>query len=183
MAVGQEAGGGGVKKRVFNGKCTEAQRDERVARLAGKMARDPTLTKGQLKKWILAEFGLKHQQAMEYVGRARRYLDERTNMPNRHWGALVVNGILEIAAHGTNREKLHAYQQLAAIKGLEAPRRLEHAGPAGGPVELKHHDAPRLSRERALELIQWAERSGGTAGNPQAGLPETVAGGNGQAGQ
>jgi hypothetical protein len=139
-------------------KCTEAERDERVALLIRHMQKNPLSTKGELKSWTKSHFRLKYQMAENYINRAEaaiRLYSSHSTAAKRRISELIVGKLTSIAKGGTNSDSIRACRALARIFGIEAPQRHELTGAGGGPIETKDESPlPRLSRERLLQLIQ-----------------------------
>jgi hypothetical protein len=139
-------------------KCTEATRNERIEELANYWDRHPLARQGELKRFAKTNFKVGWKMAEIYIGRAKQFRTDRARMPKRETADLCIATLLQIVHAGSNREKIHAVAQLVAISGLEAPRRLEHSGPKGQPIVTKQETdtIPRLTRERALEVLSMA---------------------------
>ncbi len=134
-------------------KCSEAERDRRVeevARLIGGKA----WSKSEVNAYMLRRYKLSQSSVTSiYIPRAKLFLQHQANMSRAQAKGFVVDTLIRNIKEGSGSERNRAAQLLADIYGLDAPKRHELTGAAGGPIQTADAELPPLSRERLAELV------------------------------
>ena len=139
-------------------KATKAETERRIEAamtLLGRGLRD-----GEIKRVLAAQFHIPPRTAERYITRGRRALLERlgrTKEEMRAGSLAFYEGVLS-DTKATTRDKLLARKRIDDLLGLDEPKRLEHSGPRGGPIETETHDRDAMRRvmtdPAAMELAQ-----------------------------
>jgi hypothetical protein len=180
--MSQKKGGPGRPKGGAYSKATAAEIERRVEFIYVCMAKG--MRKYALKQAYHQQFGkMSARQIENYISRAKQLIlkNSQKPLPEIRADSLAFYESISLSAK-SEMARIRARERIDSIAGIDAPRRQELSGPAGGPVATTVEDktpVPTLSKARLNEILAALEAGGnGSNGNGTNGNGHH--GGNGE---
>jgi hypothetical protein len=123
-----------ANQRVPFRKATYEQAQDRTEWVALKIAIQPTLKTGELKAIIKEKFGLQWQQALNYITRAKKLLQQRANYTKEGAKQIAVNALLDQMQNESGSVRTAAIRVWTDVFGFQAPTQLRVGDPTGKPL-------------------------------------------------
>jgi len=143
-----------ANQRVPFRKATYEQAQDRTEWVALKIAIQPTLKTGELKAIIKEKFGLQWQQALNYITRAKKLLQQRANYTKEGAKQIAVNALLDQMQNESGSVRTAAIRVWTDVFGFAAPARTELSGPDGGPIITETNPLKEVSTNRLRQLAE-----------------------------
>src|SRR5574343_2092916 len=182
----KKAGPGRPKGGEYH-KATAAEIERRVEFIYVCMAKG--MRKYALKQAYHQQFGkMSARQIENYISRAKQLIlkNSQKPLPEIRADSLAFYESISLTAK-SEMARIRARERIDSIAGIDAPRRQELSGPAGGPVQTTVEDktpAPVLSKARLNEILAALEAGGNghsNGGNGSGSNGNGHHGGNGEA--
>ena len=95
---------------------------------------------------LMSKHGCTSRTVDNYLAEARKLLAEQSGEPRHvHVGmALEIYRTVLRDKQASNKDRIAAQHRIDRLLGLEAPRRLEHAGTDGGPIKVDGQSAASI---------------------------------------
>ena len=113
---------------------------------------------GEIKRTLAERYKVKPRTVEDYIAEGRRRLRSHIEMSKSDLQAESVAFYQSVLrdTKASKRDRLYARKRIDELLGLEAPQRLEHSGPEGGPLQHQLSDEPIEPDPDA-----WAAKHGG----------------------
>src|SRR5574343_1211954 len=178
----KKAGPGRPKGGEYH-KATAAEIERRVEFIYVCMAKG--MRKYALKQAYHQQFGkMSARQIENYISRAKQLIlkNSQKPLPEIRADSLAFYESISLTAK-SEMARIRARERIDSIAGIDAPRRQELSGPAGGAIQTVVEDktpAPTLSKARLNEILAALE-AGGNGRNGNGSNGNGHHGGNGEA--
>src|SRR5574343_198367 len=178
----KKAGPGRPKGGEYH-KATSADIEQRVEFIYVCLAKG--MRKYALKQAYHQQFGkMSARQIENYISRAKQLIlkNSQKPLPEIRADSLAFYESISLTAK-SEMARIRARERIDSIAGIDAPRRQEVSGPAGGAIQTVVEDktpAPALSKARLNEILAALE-AGGNGSNGNGSNGNGHHGGNGEA--
>jgi hypothetical protein len=140
-------------------KATYEQIEERIELVQSLLSQG--VLKGQIKRVILAKYGITARQCEEYISRAKDAIRKQFGQnkdQHRKDSFAFYQAIAAPGGKASPGARLRARQRIDELLGLDAPRVQQISGPEGGPIQSETFTIEKpLSREAGRKMLELLE--------------------------